>query len=103
MNIQSLQNRIAGAYPARPGGRLDVRSDAPAPAEASASSVAPADRPPQTVSTPGLEGANLLGVLNPHERTALEAAFAPESAAYSLRGTTVDAPPVTGSQLDLTA
>lgn len=102
MNIQSFQPSVTQAGPTRVGGRLDIRSDAPAQAY---DTPAPARQPaPQSTPT-ALEGAGLLSVLNPQEQQALAAAFGEsKSATYSHGGTSAsDRPVVLGTQLDLQA
>ena len=101
MNIQTLQSSIAPSNPGRVGGRLDIRSDAPAASHLSATP----PRVPQNVeaSSP-LAGADLVKVLNPQEQQALVEAFGDARAPfYSGRGTTVSEPVVLGTQLDLQA
>jgi hypothetical protein len=101
MNIQPFQSSVTPAGPARVGGRLDIRSDAPADAH-----VASAQNTPATTPQPpaALEGAGLLNVLNLQEQQALAAAFGEsKSPVYSGHGTNVGEPSVLGVQLDLQA
>tara|TARA_B100000676_G_C17849705_1_gene717403 strand:- start:15 stop:323 length:309 start_codon:yes stop_codon:yes gene_type:complete len=102
MNIQTLHSSIAPNGPARVGGRLDIRSDAPATAYPSA---APQGRAPQAAETTSpLSGADLVSVLNPQEQQAIVDAFSETRApVYSGRGKALGEPVVIGTQLDLQA
>jgi hypothetical protein len=96
MNLQPFQTQTPAVAPRPVGGRLDIRSDTPAP-----SHTGPAKTPNRQ---PVAEVGSLVGILNPREQQALAAAFGQaEAPAYSGRGTNVDTPPVLGGQLDFQA